>query len=411
MRAISRWLVWVLSVSVLACGGGGSGGGDTAGPADDPGARAKVLTREAILVDTHVDVPDRLLEQDEVADDVSVRTAGGHFDWERAREGGLDAPFLSIYVPSALDEDGAYERAERLLDMVEAIANRSPDKFEIARSPADVRRIAASGRVALPIGMENGAPIERDLAKLLHFHDRGIRYVTLTHARNNQICDSSYATEPTWGGLSPFEAEVVTEMNRLGIMIDVSHLSDASFDQVLERTVAPVVASHSSCRALTPGFERNLDDGRIVRLAANGGVIQINFGSAFLTAEANAASTAMGKEVGDWVEAQDLDWSAPEAEEYRNAYLENHPPPPTSVGDVADHIDHVVGLVGVDHVGIGSDFDGVTQLPVGLSDVSQYPNLVAELFRRGYSDDDVRKILGENILRVREEVERIGSSS
>ena len=238
-----------------------------------------------------------------------------------------------------------------------------------------------------------------------------IRYITLTHSDNNHICDSSYATERRWNGLSPFGVEVVAEMNRLGIMIDVSHVSDASFDQILEHTSAPVIASHSSCRAFTPGFERNLDDARIARLAENGGVIQINFGSAFLTAEANAASIAMWLEVGAWVREHDLDWSAPEAEAHRRAYLEQHPIPSTSVTDVADQIDHVVALVGIDHVGLGSDFDGVSNVPDGLSDVSQYPGLVAELLRRGYSEDDVRKVLGENILRVWEEVERVGAAS
>ena len=405
-----RW-VWLLALSAVACGEGGSGDGLATAVPDAPDARAKVLTREAILVDTHVDVPYRIHEQGDAPDDISVRTEGGHFDWPRAREGGLDAPFMSIYVPSDLEQGGAFEHAEHLIDMVEGFAVKWPDKFEVARSPADVRRIAAAGRVALPMGMENGAPIEGDLANLKHFHARGIRYITLTHAENNHICDSSYATERTWNGLSPFGAEVVAEMNRLGIMIDVSHVSDAAFDQILERTTAPVIASHSSCRAFTPGFERNLDDARISRLAENGGVIQINFGSAFLTAEANAASTAMWKEVGGWVREHDLDWTAPEAEEYRRAYVEAHPTPSTSVADVADHIDHVVALVGVDHVGIGSDFDGVTEVPDGLSDVAQYPVLVAELLRRGYTDEELRKILGENILRVWEEVERVGSSS
>ncbi len=411
MRGNHRSWIGLLLLAALACGPGDAGP-DVPEPAPaDLDARARALAREAILVDTHVDLPYRLHEQGDAPDDVSARTEGGHFDWERAREGGLDAPFMSIYVPAELEQDGAFEHAEHLIDLVGSLAARYPDKFEIATRPADVRRIAAEGRVALPMGMENGAPIEGDLANLAHFHERGIRYITLTHSENNHICDSSYATERRWNGLSPFGVEVVAEMNRLGIMIDVSHVSDAAFDQILEHTAAPVIASHSSCRAFTPGFERNLDDDRIVRLAGNGGVIQINFGSAFLTAGANAASIAMWKEVGAWVREHDLDWTAPEAEAHRRAYLEEHPIPPTSVSDVADQIDHVVALVGVDHVGLGSDFDGVTEVPDGLSDVSQYPGLVAELLRRGYADDDIRKILGENILRVWEEVERVGSSS
>jgi len=388
----------VLGVLLAAAGGCG---GDAPAPAEtDLDARATALARDALLVDTHVDVPYRLNGQGDAPDDLSQRTARGHFDAVRAREGGLDVPFMSIYVPAQYEGNGARAYADALVDLVESFETRWPATFAVARSVHDVPGIVASGRIALPMGMENGAAIEGDLANLRHFRDRGIRYVTLTHSKNNHICDSSYETERTWHGLSPFGHEVVAEMNRLGIMVDVSHVSDEAFDQVLDVSRAPVIASHSSCRAFTPGFERNLDDERIRRLAGSGGVIQINFGSAFLTAEANAWSIALWSDVGRWVEEHGVEWGSPEAEAYRGAYVADHPAPVVTLDVVADHIDHVVRLVGVDHVGIGSDFDGVDEVPRGLEDVSRYPALISELLRRGYSDEDVRKILGGNLMRV-----------
>lgn len=362
-----------LALGVLACRA-------AAPPAEAPreslAARAQRLAQELLIVDTHIDVPYRLHGQGEDRDDVSRRTAGGHFDWERAREGGLDAAFMSIYVPARLqDEGGAKALADELIDLVEGLASAAPGRFEVARSSADVERIAAAGRVALPLGIENGAALEDDLANVAHFAARGVRYVTLAHSQNNLICDSSYAVERRWNGLSPFGVEVVREMNRLGVLVDVSHVSDEAFDDVLEVSAVPPIASHSSCRAFVPGFERNLDDERIARLGEAGGVLHINFGSAFLTAEANATAFAARENGGGTVAL-------------------------TTVADVADHIDHAVALAGVEHVGLGSDFDGVDDLPVGLEDVSRYPALIEELLRRGYSDDELRAILGGNLMRV-----------
>ena len=261
------------------------------------------------------------------------------------------------------------------------------------------------------MGIENGAAIEDDLANLAHFAARGVRYVTLTHSEDNLICDSSYVPKEkrTWHGLSPFGREVVGEMNRLGILVDLSHVSDESFDQAIEIAKAPPIASHSSARHFTPEFERNLDDARIVKLAEKGGVIQINFGSAFLRGDANAASLA------EWQAAEafkkehgDLAWSDPQMVAFQESWRKDHPPIFATVADVADHIDHVVKLAGVDHVGLGSDFDGVgDSLPVGLKSVADYPNLVAELLRRGYSNEDVVKILGGNLMRVWREAEKV----
>ena len=382
----------------------------SAPPIEDDGEvsmadRARELSRELVIVDGHVDLPYRLMAKME---DVTERTSGD-FDYPRAREGGLDAPFMSIYVPAEYQQTGgATEYADQLIDLVEGLAAAAPDTVAIARSVADVRSHFAKGLISLPMGMENGAPIGDDLANLEHFYDRGIRYITLTHGENNQICDSSYAEEREWNGLSPFGREVIAEMNRLGIMIDVSHLSDDAVEQVMALTEAPVIASHSSCRRFTPGWERNMSDELIERLAENGGVIMINFGSAFLRADAYEQSRAFFEAFEHHLAENGLERDSPEAKAFTEAYMAQNPRIYADLADVVAHIDHVVDLVGIDHVGFGSDFDGVgDSLPTGLKDVSQYPNLVAALLEAGYSEDDLRKMAGENLLRVWSEVETV----
>lgn len=372
---------------------------------DELRAKARKLATETIIIDTHVDVPYRLMEKME---DISKRTEGGDFDYVRAREGGLDAPFMSIYVPASYEGKGARKYADRLIDMVEKFAKDWPDKFMMAYSAADVRAAFNAGRIALPMGMENGAPIEGKLENLRHFHKRGIRYITLTHSRNNHICDSSYDKERTWNGLSPFGREVVAEMNRLGIMIDVSHVSDSTFYQVMRLSTAPVIASHSSCRHFTPGWERNMDDAMIKLLATKGGVIQINFGSSFLRDSLRLQYDKAWDELSKYREEHKLTWTDPRMVEHIKKYREQHGLGYADVSDVVAHIDHVVTLVGTNHVGFGSDFDGVgDSLPTGLKDVSYFPNLIYELLRKGYTEDDVRKICSGNTLRVWEEVERV----
>lgn len=396
--------VLAVALAAAACGGPQP---EPERVSEDLRSQAERIAREAILVDTHVDVPYRLQEEWE---DVSERTEDGDFDYPRARQGGLDAPFMSIYVPASYEDDGAKALADELIDMVEGLASGHPGKFAVATSPEQLRTVVAGDRIALPMGMENGAPIEGDLTNLQHFYDRGIRYITLTHSKNNHICDSSYDSEKQWGGLSPFGRQVVAEMNRLGVMIDVSHVSDDTFYQVMELTRAPVIASHSSCRKFTPGFERNMSDEMIRKLADNGGVIQINFGSMFLREDAQKASTKMWTVMQSFMDEHGLTSSDPQVEEFRDSYKRDNPPIFADLSDVADHIDHAVSLAGIDHVGLGSDFDGVgDSLPSGLKDVSQYPNLVYELLRRGYSEDDVRKILGENLLRVWTRVEQVAA--
>ncbi len=370
-------------------------------------AKALRLAQETLVVDTHVDVPYRLFEKME---DISVRTEKGDFDYPRAKAGGLDAPFMSIYVPADLEDDGAKEHADALIDMVEKFEADWPEKFAVARSRADVEAAFAAGKIALPMGMENGAPIEGDLANLEHFAERGIRYITLTHSKNNHICDSSYETEKKWQGLSPFGRELVAEMNRLGVMVDVSHVSDDAFHQVMEVSAAPAIASHSSCRKFTPDWERNMSDDMIRLLAEKGGVIQINFGSAFLTAEAQVQSTAQWAAVGQFAEDNGLDHGDERLEAFMEEYRAEHPPVFADVADVVAHIDHVVNIAGIDHVGLGSDFDGVgDSLPTGLKDASQIPNLIQALLEAGYSEDDVRKILSGNLMRVWQAVDDVAA--
>ena len=399
----TKILVSVAVLFISACGTE-TAPTDTA-TSEDHAARALQLAQDNLIVDTHVDVPYRISRRPA---DISQATEGGDFDYPRAVAGGLNAPFMSIYTPAELESLGESKQlAESLIELVEGFVDNAPEKFAIARSVADVREQFEAGLISLPMGMENGSPIDGDLGNLKYFFDRGIRYITLTHGLSNHISDSSYDDNHQWNGLSEFGIEVVKEMNRLGIMIDISHVSDEAFWQVLEVTEVPVIASHSSARHFTPGFERNMSDEMIAALAENGGVIQINFGSTFVSQRSrdySDARSAAGKQfLLEHPEMTESDLYTT----YREIYAEQHGPMPfATLDDVLDHFDHVVALVGVDHVGIGSDYDGVgDSLPTGLKDVSAYPNLVEGLLRRGYSEADVRKVLAENLLRVWRAVE------
>ena len=371
----------------------------------DMAALANEIAQNSIVIDTHIDVPYRIVEEWE---DVSVATAGGDFDYPRAKAGGLNAPFMSIYTPAGLEAEGrSKEVAEGLIDLVNRIVNESPDKFAIALSPADVESQFAAGLISLPMGMENGSPIEADIANVQHFYDRGIRYITLAHGLSNHISDSSYDDNKQWDGLSEFGVEVVKEMNRVGIMVDISHVSDGAFWDVMEIVTVPAIASHSSARHFTPGFERNMADDMIVRLAENGGVIMINYGSSFLTQDAQDYGGNKREAMTAYLEENGLEFSEETSAAFDAIYDATVGTYPYATLDqTLDHFDHVRDLVGVDHVGIGSDYDGVgDSLPIGLKDVSSYPTLVEGLLGRGYSETDVKKILGGNLLRVWREVE------
>ncbi|RUO72392.1 membrane dipeptidase [Pseudidiomarina sediminum] len=364
---------------------------------------ARKIAQENMLIDTHIDVPYRLTEDWE---DVSRATQRGDFDYPRAVEGGLNVPFMSIYIPARLEQTpGASKQlAHQLIDSMEALAWRAPDKFAMAYSVADVEQQFADGKISLALGMENGSPMEGDMANLKEFFDRGIRYITLSHSQSNHIADSSYDLRRQWDGLSPFGKELVKEMNNIGMMIDISHVSDDAFWQSIELSQAPVIASHSSLRRYTPGFERNMSDEMIKALGENGGVIMINFGSTFVTQAANRYRDMLKQQIEQVKEQYGAE--SDEAKQRIAALEADNPFPFATLEQVLDHIDHVVKLIGIEHVGIGSDYDGVgDSLPVGLKDVSTYPNLVQGLLDRGYSEADIKKILNENLLRVWREVE------
>ncbi|HSJ68846.1 MAG TPA: dipeptidase [Anditalea sp.] len=371
---------------------------------------AKKMAQEFIMVDGHVDLPYRMkvggftLQREML--DVSERTDGGNFDYPRAKEGGLDAPFMSIYIPASYQENGgAKVFADSLIKMTERIAHSWPDKFAMAYSPDDIKRNFEKGLISLPMGMENGAPLESDIANVKYYYDQGIRYITLTHGKDNLIGDSSYDDAATHGGLSEYGEEVVLEMNRIGIMVDISHVSDNTFYDVLEITSVPVIASHSSARKFTPGFERNMDDDMIRKLAENKGVIMINFGGSFIDGDYQQKTSEVREHMVNWLAENDLSRSDPEARAYISEYTAKHNPFP-DVTKVADHIDHVVSIAGIEYVGLGSDYDGVgDSLPTGLKDVSMYPNLIAELLKRGYKKSDIEKICSGNIFRVWNAVE------
>lgn len=371
------------------------------------GERAQQIARDTIIIDTHIDVPWRLMNHWE---DMTEAAERGDYDFERAKQGGLNAPFMAIYIPSSYEEDGAYNLANQLIDMVEAMAFRAPDKYAIAYSSQDIFEHFEQGLISLPMGIENGAPLEGDLTNLHHFYDRGVRYITLTHAVDNHISDSSYDDGGRWGGLSEFGKELIVEMNGIGMMVDVSHVSDEAFFDVLEVTQVPVLATHSSARAFTPGWERNMSDDMIKALADNDGVIQVTFGSTFVSAEANQYRARIQAMIDDINNEHGEGTAAAEAE--IDAMREANPFPFASYEDVLDHIDHIVGLVGIDHVGLGSDYDGVGDtLPTGLKDASSFPNLIQGLLDRGYSEEDIDKILYKNTMRVWEAAEAFAAQN
>ncbi|MDH3651248.1 MAG: dipeptidase [Saprospiraceae bacterium] len=377
--------------------------------------KANALAQKYIIIDGHVDLPYRLqvsnfkLEKEFLG--IPIESDEGDFDFKRANAGGLNAPFMSIYIPASYQIDGgAKDFADDLIDMVNGIVEAHPKNYALAGTPNDVKVAFRKGQIALPLGMENGAPIEDDIANVKYFFNRGIRYITLTHSKDNLICDSSYDTTRTWNGLSSFGEEVVVEMNRVGMMVDISHVSDSTFYQVLKITRAPVIASHSSCRRFTPGFERNMNDDMLKHLAKNGGVIQINFGSSFLDGEIQKERDQHRVALSRLLSEEGLTMDDQAAQPIIVKYERENPSLYSDVQMVVNHIDHVVNIAGIDHVGLGSDFDGVgDSLPTGLKDVSQYPNLIKELLKRGYGNDDIEKICSANVFRVWNEVIEIAS--
>ena len=358
--------------------------------------KGKDLHKKLFVLDSHCDTPIRLL----AGYDINIRGEEGHFDFIRMEEGGLNAAFFAIYTPNTIEPDTATRRALQMIARTYDAVEASNGKAAVALDAQDARDNFESGVLSVFLGMENGLPIQKDLSLLRLFYDMGVRYMTLTHAGNNEICDSCATKEKRWNGLSPFGEEVVKEMNRLGMLIDVSHISDDSFKDVIKLSKGPVVATHSCCRAIA-NHPRNLTDDMIKDIASTGGVVQLNFYPPFLDSEyaekfwplCNAYEEAEKRWKEDPVKYID---------EYEQAKREMFALKRPSYKQVVDHIDHVVKLVGVQHVGIGTDFDGIEVAPEGVESVDKLVVITEELLERGYSEDSVKLILGENFLRLLE---------
>ncbi len=366
--------------------------------------RAAALHRRAIVIDCHNDLPWRLHAEYESSlerFDLGERHDEGHTDIPRLREGGIGVQFLAAYVPSAYEGRGADKIALRLIDLVREIVACYPD-LELARTADDARRVAASGKIAIFIAVEGGHTIENSLETLEKFAAAGARYLTLTHSTSNDWADSA-TDEPRHGGLSEFGCEVVRKLNRLGMLADISHVSDDTMADVLRVSRAPVIASHSGARAVND-HPRNVPDSILRRVAENGGAVMVNFFSGFLVPEAADVVRDMFDLERELRAKYGDDDSA--MEEAWQAWWSDRTMPRGNVGHLVDHIDHIVRVAGIEHVGLGSDFDGVFLVPEGLDDVSKYPAITEELVRRGYGDEDVIKILGGNMLRVLEDAEK-----
>jgi membrane dipeptidase len=321
------------------------------------------------------------------------------------KEGGLDASFFAVFVSNREDKNQPAKNALEMIDEIYRQVDKYPALAELAFSPADIRRIEKTGKRAILIGMENGSPTLGSLRLMRDYYRLGVRYITLTHSDNNEICDSATAQKPKWNGLSKFGEEMVAEMNRIGMMIDVSHISDEAFQDVLQVSQAPVFASHSCVRAICD-VPRNLTDEMITALAKKKGVVQINFFSAFLDKSFDNASEKARKKLGPQFDKLRKKYKD-NRNEFYNAVMElwkKEAPPGPAIGVLIDHIDHIVKLVGVDYVGLGSDFDGAGSFPQGLEDVGGFPLITYNLLKRGYKEEDIKKILGGNFLRVFEEV-------
>jgi len=373
---------------------------------DDISEQARNLHFGSIVLDTHDDTPQRMLFEQF---DLGHRDAEGQIDIPRMRDGGLNAIFFSIWTPATMSEPDAEKRAFALIDAVDQQLKKHPQDLALAKTAADVRRIHASGKIAVLMGVEGGHMINNDLAVLDKFAARGVRYMTLTHTLDTKWAGSS-GDDAKHIGLNDFGKSVVLEMNLKGMMVDISHVSDQTFWDALAVSKAPMIASHSSCRALCDA-PRNMTDDMIKALAAKGGVIQINYNIGFLSqayrdaslksAELKERTAAVEKAAGDNEAAAIRD-----EEKVAHQMIAEHKLPAVYWQAIVDHIDHAVKLVGADHVGLGSDYDG-SVMPLGMEDCSKLPELTEAMLRKGYSEEDIRKILGGNTLRVMARVEQV----
>jgi len=366
--------------------------------------------RKAIVVDTHNDITSMMIDE---GYDLGTPSVGKyHTDLARMKEGGLTAEFFSVYVDRKYAaEGGSARRALDQIDLVYRAAERYPDKIMMATSVADIRRAKKQDKVAALMGIEGGHAIENSLMALRDFYRLGVRYMTLTHNNTNDWADSCCDTAKH-NGLSEYGREVVREMNRLGMLVDISHVSDKTMSDVLDVSTAPVIASHSSARALNSHL-RNIPDELLRRIGKNGGVVMVNFFPLFIDQKALDANKARAERLKPQLDAlaEQFKDDPKKLSEERDILFNANPLPPTPLSVLIDHIDHIAKVAGVDHVGLGSDFDGVSSLPVGMEDVAKLPVITYELLRRGYSEKDVRKILGENFLRAFAEAERVAHSA
>ena len=386
-------------------------GGPFPGRADDSVAeRARRVHTRALVLDTHDDTPQRMVFQ---GFDLGARDPRGHVDIPRMREGGLDAVFFSIWVPSKVTGPEAVKRSLRQIDAVHEQVRRHPADLRLATTASEVKAAVGAGRIAVLMGMEGGHMIDDDLGLLRTYAALGVRYLTLTHFLNNTWADSS-TDKPAHDGLTAFGKDVVRELNRLGVLVDMSHVADKTFYDALALTKAPVIASHSSCRALCD-HPRNMSDDMLRALAKNGGVIQINYQITYLSQEARDAKKAggMSVELEDAellkVCGEDEACQILEGDRRDRQAMEAGTLPRVGFEKIVEHIDPAVKVAGIDHVGLGSDFDGAS-MPFGMEDCSKLPRLTAALLARGYSEADVEKVLGGNLLRVLEQAQAVASA-
>jgi membrane dipeptidase len=364
-------------------------------------------TKQSITVDTHADTPSEYRAH---PFNLAVRNTTGMFDYVRMKEGGLDAEFFAAYVPAKYANNGAAAYCMKIMETIHEMAENYPQLVRFAKSPSDIEKTVRNGRRAILIGIEGGHAIEDSLDLLRAFYRFGARYMTLTHTNSNNWADSS-GDQGKNNGLSPFGKQVVLEMNRLGMLVDISHVSDKTFYDVIETSKAPVIASHSSSRALAD-HKRNMTDDMLRALSKNGGVAMVNFYPVFLSTDAAQASEERDKRLKPQLDEMKKQFGDDTSEytKARKALMDANPLPKVPWTRIVDHIDHMVQIAGVDHVGIGSDFDGIGVAPEGMEDVSDVRKIPAELKRRGYSDADVRKIMGENFMRVFRAVESISQN-
>ena len=407
-RRVSLILTSMLSILLLTC---------ARNKVHQPMSESEILAfhHEILTIDTHVDTPLRLkYEGIDLSQRHDPHEYNSKLDFPRMDEGGLDAVFFAVWTPQGARTDSGHsaikQKALDILDLVESTISKLPQSAEIVTRSGDASRLQSMGKHAIYLGMENGYPLGNDIENVDLFYNRGIRYITLCHMTNNELCDSSNDTTE-FGGLSPFGFDVVKRMNQLGMMIDISHTSEATVEQTVAVSTAPVIASHSCSKAMCDNA-RNLSDSLLTLIAAKGGVVQMCLLSDYITPDppqdardsARAALSKKWKNVDRKTvanrEAYRLEWSE---------LNRNFPRVLPSVSDAVDHIDHMVKIVGIDHVGIGTDFDGGAALS-DCFDVSELPNITKELFKRGYSKTDIKKIWSGNILRVFAEVERLATS-